>query len=685
MIMAEKINSKPLKNKNSGDSIGPVTRSSNKVVHSKTSTIVKPDKKFSRFILRRPSTLKKASGEISNKKFTDNSKLGGSLTTGPKDFKTSRSNGSRFFTKSYKSTTTTTTINTNNCDAFSNPCQNEESKFENNLVNASDFIEALSSSICTPFERLLTVLNTLRITIKNNPVSWAELFGEEGTNRLLFTVGQMHHKTKSNKGEEIHLECIRCLKELVYKKQDFCLSKIMLLRLVQSLDHDYPSIMKEALDILSIACFVPKGHKTVLKVLTECCNNSLQRFEPIIAGLKMRNNTLAIGCFRFMNSIISAPEDLDTRLHLRNEFLMVGLRDVLNEIEVTNDYCIPEFIAQLQVFHKYREEDCDKIFARFDNLRFQFDDMDECFELLKSSVMGTESEPLLLSILQHLLYIRDIPEIRVAYYRLIEECISQIVIHHSGCDPDFRTSRKIHIYVYPETGILPEKGKDDDENSTLEYGGKLEEIILAKQLFEDKISQLEQALLKYKDQAYTSSLDHIQEQQLPSIEEKCSPLLPKDVNVVKTNDSNSLSPLGKVNEKRSVSLCTFHVTPYSRNSQTVWAKKSNLKRDEASFQNINTKTRENMETRQHEKCKSEIPRITINNTDKANRQIQNFNHRSSKIISNKESGLLGTNFGSASLPTSDTTKEPSVASAKHCNRHSANIDGPQPSVPWHYQ
>lgn len=36
---------------------------------------------------------------------------------------------------------------------------------------------------------------------------------------------------------------------------------------------------------------------------------------------------------------------------------------------------------------------------------------------------------------------------RPQYYRLIEECISQIVLHRSGVDPDFRLTKRFDIKV----------------------------------------------------------------------------------------------------------------------------------------------------------------------------------------------------------------------------------------------
>lgn len=38
---------------------------------------------------------------------------------------------------------------------------------------------------------------------------------------------------------------------------------------------------------------------------------------------------------------------------------------------------------------------------------------------------------------------------RSQYYKLIEECISQIVLHKNGVDPDFRHTKRFDIDVEP--------------------------------------------------------------------------------------------------------------------------------------------------------------------------------------------------------------------------------------------
>ena len=41
---------------------------------------------------------------------------------------------------------------------------------------------------------------------------------------------------------------------------------------------------------------------------------------------------------------------------------------------------------------------------------------------------------------------------RPQYYKLIEECVSQIVLHKSGVDPDFRYTKRFEIDVEPLIG-----------------------------------------------------------------------------------------------------------------------------------------------------------------------------------------------------------------------------------------
>ncbi|KAG9349086.1 hypothetical protein JZ751_029406 [Albula glossodonta] len=71
--------------------------------------------------------------------------------------------------------------------------------------------------------------------------------------------------------------------------------------------------------------------------------------------------------------------------------------------------------------------------------------MNEVYHLLSNMVRDTGSENYFLSILQHLLLIRNDYYIRPQYYKVIEECVSQVVLHRSGMDPDFGYRERLDV------------------------------------------------------------------------------------------------------------------------------------------------------------------------------------------------------------------------------------------------
>lgn len=172
-----------------------------------------------------------------------------------------------------------------------------------------------------------------------------------------------------------------------------------------------------------------------------------QRFQPVIDGLKIKGNHNLWGlCLQFINAVISEPDDFDYRMHLRNEIVRTGLIDLLEPLRNEN---IDHINVQLKVFDQGREEDADEQQQRFDNVKVDFDDINDCIEVLKSTTIDTPAEAFFLSILQHLLFIRDDTDTKSSYYQLIEECVTQIVLHKPGYDPDFRANKRFQIDVQP--------------------------------------------------------------------------------------------------------------------------------------------------------------------------------------------------------------------------------------------
>lgn len=58
-----------------------------------------------------------------------------------------------------------------------------------------------------------------------------------------------------------------------------------------------------------------------------------ERFSSIVKGMDMKSNiNMRIACLQLTNAIISTPDDLDFRIHLRNEFWRAGLIDYIEVI-----------------------------------------------------------------------------------------------------------------------------------------------------------------------------------------------------------------------------------------------------------------------------------------------------------------------------------------------------------------
>ena len=68
-----------------------------------------------------------------------------------------------------------------------------------------------------------------------------------------------------------------------------------------------------------------------------------------------------MACLTLINALISSPDDLDFRIHLRNEFMCDGLIDVLEALE--NDRG-EDLQTQLKIFQEHKEEDFDEFAQR---------------------------------------------------------------------------------------------------------------------------------------------------------------------------------------------------------------------------------------------------------------------------------------------------------------------------------
>uniref|UniRef100_A0A3B3C6Z3 Diaphanous-related formin 2 n=1 Tax=Oryzias melastigma TaxID=30732 RepID=A0A3B3C6Z3_ORYME len=367
-------------------------------------------------------------------------------------------------------------------------------------LSSQEYVHELRSGITE--EKLLNCLESLRVSLTSNPVSWVNNFGHEGLGLLLDALEKLlDKKQQENIDKRNQHKLIQCLKAFMNNKDG--LQKILgdersLLLLARAIDPRQTSMMTEIVKILSAVCII--GEENILdKILAAMTiaaeRNNKERFAPIVEGLENHEaQQLQVACMQLINALVTSPDDLDFRIHLRNEFLRCGLKKILPELKETEELDI-----QLKVFNENKEEDSIELSHRLDDIRAEMDDMNEVYHLLSNMVKDTASEAYFLSVLQHLLLIRNDYYIRPQYYKVIEECVAQIVLHRSGMDPDFGYSRRLEMDFTHLIDQCVDKAKvEESELKAAEYSKKFDEEFSARQEAQAECQKLEEKIKEFQ-------------------------------------------------------------------------------------------------------------------------------------------------------------------------------------------
>ncbi|KAM7540490.1 hypothetical protein Aperf_G00000037484 [Anoplocephala perfoliata] len=317
-------------------------------------------------------------------------------------------------------------------------------------------------------------LESLRVDLLNGRVSWVKEFNNEN-NAGLSLLLEFLAPSQNQAITYLSLKCVRALGNCgygLYALVDHETASTLIARCLNV--HDVP-LMECALELLStMAMCSLKGHQKVLEGLTfssEFTPNHPPRFEPLIQGLS--NPSLACACLQLINVIVSArflseeTIELDYRIHLRLEFASLGFNQCLTELDKSTD---PNVINHVGIYRRFAEADNIDLCERFDVARADLSDMEQVYQLLQRSVVNTPSEKIFLSILQHLLFIRDEPY-RLHYYNLLNEIVAQVVLQTDGIDIDPALGT-LRLDIEGTVNALMEAYKQSDGGN----GAKLEEL-----------------------------------------------------------------------------------------------------------------------------------------------------------------------------------------------------------------
>lgn len=366
-----------------------------------------------------------------------------------------------------------------------------------------DFVEHLTNHELKS-EKKLEVVSNLRVALSNNPVSWVKEFGQRaGLNAILTS---LNHCYENNSEKKRALECIRCLR--AFSNNSYGIKQMInhdetLALLSAFIDpRDPPSMLESVRLMAGLSLVPPNGHEKVLEGITFASEmKRTPRFLPIIQGLSVEDPTfkfaLQSACMQLINALISRADDIDFRMHLRSEFMRTGLAYAIQELRKVDH---EEVKTMLKCFDDLEDDDLDDVAHRIESLNesVNFYDPKFCFDILLKMTESTDSESSFLSILQHLLLIKDDESVRPLYFDLINQCTTQIVLQKNGMDPDFRHTKRFDIDVDEILSKMAEKGFQGSATLSKKASPKMDAIITAKQEAEAKATTLETKLKQFE-------------------------------------------------------------------------------------------------------------------------------------------------------------------------------------------
>ncbi|KAG3292928.1 diaphanous related formin 3, transcript variant X4 [Ictidomys tridecemlineatus] len=361
-------------------------------------------------------------------------------------------------------------------------------------------------------ERLVTYLESLRVSLTSNPVSWVESFGHEGLGLLLDILeklisGKIQEKVVKKNQHKV-IQCLKALMNTQYGLERIMSEERSLSLLAKAMDPKHPSMMTDVVKLLSAVCIV--GEESILEEVLEALTSAgeerkIDRFSSIVEGLRHNSVQLQVACMQLINALVTSPDDLDFRLHIRNEFMRCGLKEILPSLKrIKND----GLDIQLKVFDEHKEEDLIEFSHRLEDIRAELDEASDVYNMVWNTVKETRAEGYFISILQHLLLIRNDYFIRQQYFKLIDECVSQIVLHKDGMDPDFTYRKRLDLDLSQFVDVCIDQAKVEEfEEKASELHKKFEkeftdhqETQAQLQKKEEKINELQVQLQAFKSQ-----------------------------------------------------------------------------------------------------------------------------------------------------------------------------------------
>ncbi|KAL3203256.1 hypothetical protein MRX96_041993 [Rhipicephalus microplus] len=328
------------------------------------------------------------------------------------------------------------------------------------------------------------LLDNLKTALRTQPNSFVTRFlDQDGLICLLnFLVGMDYNTAQS----PIHTSLIGCVKALMNNSNGRAHTKIAVL------------------EILGAMCLVPGGHRKVLEAMLHFQKHAYERtrFQTVLndldrsTGVYKDEVNLKTAIMSFVNAILNygpGQEHLEFRLHLRYEFLMLGIQPIIEKLRSHENATLGQ-VRHLDIFDMVRIEDEKELARKFDMAHIDTKSCTAMVEAIKKKLSITPAYPHFLSLLHHALLIPYVGG-SAEHWILFDRIVQQIVVQGENGENYDITPIEINVKK-----ILKELATEEELRIAKENADKFEKenIELATQIVK-KEQELEQSIQEKED------------------------------------------------------------------------------------------------------------------------------------------------------------------------------------------
>uniref|UniRef100_A0A3B4UNC5 Dishevelled associated activator of morphogenesis 1b n=1 Tax=Seriola dumerili TaxID=41447 RepID=A0A3B4UNC5_SERDU len=290
-------------------------------------------------------------------------------------------------------------------------------------------------------------IESLKTALRTQPMRFVTRFIDlDGLTCILNFLKSMDYETTES---QIHTSLIGCIKALMNNSQGraHVLSHSESINIIaQSLATENIKTKVAVLEIMGAVCLVPGGHKKILEAMLHyqrfACERT--RFQTLINDLDRSTGryrdevNLKTAIMSFINAVLSqgaGETSLEFRIHLRYEFLMLGIQPVIDKLRSHENSTLDR---HLDYFEMLRNEDELALSKRFESAHIDTKSATQVFDLIRKKMNHTDAYPHFMSVLHHCLLM---PHKRsgntVQYWLLLDRIVQQMVLQNDkGHDPD---------------------------------------------------------------------------------------------------------------------------------------------------------------------------------------------------------------------------------------------------------